>query len=249
MAFEKKWARRFISLVVLLISLVVLPLVYPKYLFSYEVESGDLKVYSDEPIPRSEASILLNQIKQRLENSPIQVGDFAMQIYIANTPWRRSWLWIVPAKQVGGFVVVPLSRRHAFFSGADFKTNELIAPSGYRTQPPRTLVYYGSHELTHIATAEKVGWNQFYRMPDWIREGIADYAALPREEATQLYSIIGEREADLEMMKAHGVYAPYRLLVTYFLEEAKWTIDQLLESRLTLEEVQAIVFDSLRVQQ
>lgn len=247
--YKKTWAKRCLALLGLFICLVILPLVYPQSLFAYKVEMGNLSVYSDQPIPQSEAEVLLGQIKQRLDHSRIQVGTLPMQIYIANTGWRRSWLWLIPPDMAGGFVVVPLTRHHAFFSGADFNTNELIAPSGYRTQPPRTLVYYGAHELTHVATAEKVGWVEFYRTSVWVKEGIADYVALPSETAVELYLKIGERKADLEMMKTHGVYAPYRLLVTYFLEEAGWTIDQLLDCRLTFEEAQAIAFESLRVQQ
>ena len=83
-------------------------------------------------------------------------------------------------------------------------------------------------------------------MPVWVREGIADYVAMPPESAATLFSKIGERDADLAMMRAYGVYAPYRLLVTYFLEEAGWSIDQLLASDLTLEEAREIVFEELR---
>ena len=149
-----------------------------------------------------------------------------MQIYIANSSWRRHWLWIVPPNMAGGFVAVPATRQHAFFSGADFEADELISPSGYRTQPPRTLAYYGAHELTHVATAQTLDLVSYYLMPEWIREGIADYVAMPGESTAALFSKIGDRKADLEMMKNHGVYAPYRLLVTYFLEEEEWTIDQ-----------------------
>ena len=247
--FKKARVKKCVALLGLFICLVILPLVYPQSLFAYKVNMGNLSVYSDQAIPQSEAEAFLGQIKHRLDNSPFQVGALRMQIYIANTAWRRSWLWLIPPNTAGGFVVVPLTGHHAFFSGADFKTNELIAPSGYRTQPPRTLVYYGAHELTHVATAAKVGWTNFYRTPVWVKEGIADYVALPSETAAELYLKIGEREADLEMMKTHGVYAPYRLLVTYFLEESGWTIDQLLDCRLTFEEAQAIVFESLREQQ
>lgn len=169
-----------------------------------------------------------------------------MQIYVVNTNWRWRWLWIVPNNAAGGFIARPATRQYTFFSGANFETDELISPSGYRTQPPRTLDYYGAHELTHVMTANAVGLLRFQQMPEWVREGLADYVALEREKSAELFAKIGERDADLPMMRAYGVYAPYRLLVTHFLEEKGWSIDQLLQSELTLVEARAIVFRDLR---
>ena len=242
----KRWGKRFGVTLALLALFIFLPLIYPQPLFAYSVVQGEFSVHSDQPIPKEQAEQFLSEVKQRLDQSPIQNGEMSMQIYVANTAWRRHWLWIVPPNDAGGFVATPMTRRHTFFSGANFETDELILPTGYHTQPPRTLSYYGAHEFTHIATAEKVGWIGIARMPVWVREGIADYVAMPPERAATLYSKIGEEDADLTMMRAYGVYAPYRLLVTYFLEEAEWSIDQLLASDLTLEEAREIVFKALR---
>ena len=240
------WAQRIGAITGLLVIIIVLPLALPQLLFAHKIEHGGLALYSDFRVPEKQGKFILGEIKRRLDSSPIKDDGVSMRVYIPNSDWRRDLLWIIPPKYVGGFVIVPLSRKHAFLSGADFEKNELIAPTGYRPQPPRTLVYYGAHELTHLMIARKVGWVSFYRVPDWINEGLADYVALPPETAANLYASIGEEDADLDMMNAHGVYAPYRLLVTYLLEDEGWSVDQLINSRLPIEEAQAIAFPELR---
>ena len=244
--YGKRWFWRGSLFALMAILFVALPLVFPKPLFSHSVTVGELSVHSDRPIPQAEGEQFLQEVQQKLAQSPIEADGMPMQIYITNTEWRWRWLWIVPNKDAGGFVAAPVTRRHTFFSGANFYTDELISPTGYRTQPPRTLDYFGAHELTHVATLETLGLIQFYQTPTWVIEGIADYVAMPPESAADLYAKIGEQDADLAMMRAHGVYAPYRLLVTYFLEEEGWSIDQLLATDWTLGEARAVVFPALR---
>jgi len=43
------------------------------------------------------------------------------------------------------------------------------------------------------------------------------------------------------MMVKHGFYPRYRLLVTYFIEKKEWTIDRLLQTRLTEDEATEIM--------
>ena len=43
------------------------------------------------------------------------------------------------------------------------------------------------------------------------------------------------------MMIRHGSYPRYRLLVTYFLERKGWSVEQLLQTRLTEDEATEIM--------
>ncbi len=242
----KGWLKILGLVTATLVFFIALPLVFPAPLFAHSVTLGFLSVHSDEAIPEKDARLFLQQVQKRLDQSPVRFPDQSMQIYVANTKWRRIWLWLAIPKGAGGFVVAPLTRWHTFFSGADFKDGVLIGPTGYRPYAPRTLAYYGAHELTHTTMSKKLGWLRFQLMPEWIREGVPDYVALPHETTQALYGKIGEGNADLAMMKAHGVYAPYRLLVSYFLDEKRWTIDRLMASNLTLSQARTIVFKALR---
>jgi len=246
MISKRRWFKAG-GLVLGLFSIVIIfPLCFPKALFAHSVVHNRLSVYSDRPIPEELGKVFLQQIEDRLNASPLQSDDKEMQVFVANNELLRKWLWLVVPSNAGGFVLKPLTRRHTFFSGADFEANTLIGPSGYRPAPPRDLAYYGAHELTHVATGEKVGWLRLHLMPRWVREGLADYVAMPLESAKSLYAKIGEQNADLDMMNEYGVYAPFRLLVTYFLEEQNWTVDQLLASNLSLREARSIAFQKLR---
>ena len=241
----KRWIKRIGLTIVVLTAFIVLPLMFPSPLFAYSVNYQNLSVYSDLPLPQKQATAFLTEVKSRLSRFPSLDNGAPKQIYIANTKWRQKWLWIVTASNAGGFTVAPITRNHAFFSGADFQTNELIGPTGYKTKPPRTLAYFGSHELTHVTMAHKLGTIRFHLLPEWIREGIPDYVALPDQSAKDLYHQIGKKHADLKMIKAHGVYAPYRLLVAFFLNEKHWDLDKLMASNLTYEQARKIAFKGL----
>lgn len=240
----KQWVKRTGLAIVGIILLAAAPLVYPAPLFAYGVTNDNITIFSDQPIPEKEAVAVIKETQEKMQRLPGLLSSHPMQIYIANTKWRRNWLWII-APNAGGFVAPPATGWHTFFSGADFLTNELIAPTGYRTRPPRTIAYYGAHELTHVAISKKAGWTRFYLMPEWVREGVPDYVAMTAESASLLYAKIGKQNADLPMMKAHGVYAPYRLLVTWFLQDAGWTLERLMASDLTLQQARKIVFNAL----
>ncbi len=229
-----------------LVLFIAFPLVFPAPLFAHSVALGSLSVHSDQPLPEKQALLFLQQVQERLDQSPVRFPAQKMQIYVANTKWRRNWLWLAIPKGAGGFVAAPFTRWHTFLSGADFKEGLLIGPTGYRPYAPRTLVYYGAHELTHTTMSKKLGWLRWQLMPEWVKEGLPDYVALPHESTQTLYGKIGEHSADLAMMKAHGVYAPYRLLVSYFLEEKGWTIEKLMASNLTLSQARTIAFRALR---
>ena len=71
------------------------------------------------------------------------------------------------------------------------------------------------------------------------------YKRQPRESAAELYAKIGRRDADLSMMKEHGVYAPFRLVVAHLLEEEGWTIDSLVDTALDFEAARTLAYDAL----
>jgi hypothetical protein len=62
-----------------------------------------------------------------------------------------------------------------------------------------------------------------------------------REPFEVLREALGDRAVDISMMVQYGSYPRYRLLVTFFLERKGWSIDQLLRTRLTAEEADALM--------
>lgn len=223
------------------ITLLGTALAFPSPMFSHVVQYQQISFHSDVPIP-GHAQTILKEIAERLEHSPIKLEDKRMRLYVVNSDWKRWFLWKATSPVAGGFVIVPVTGQHAFLSGADFERGLLISSSGNAVAAPRDLAYYGAHELTHAASGKFLGTVQYHLMPEWVREGIADYVAMPaKRSVSELYTEIGDQDADLAMMNKYGVYAPYRLLVSFFLNEQDWSVEKVLKSRLTKAEARAIM--------
>ena len=199
----------------------------PFFAFSRTVEN--ITIYDVQPIPNS-ADVALRQMVNTLNASPFEPGQ--MSLFVANDGWRNK-LYFFLAQEAGGVVYYPVTYDHGFLSGADYSTGQLIK-DGRKVAPPRTLAYYGSHELTHAMTGQRVGALRYHLMPEWVREGIADYVALgaPQNYA-RMDTVLGEDPPTLQILDAFGAYPRYRLLVSWFLEEQDWTLDALLETDMT----------------
>jgi hypothetical protein len=71
---------------------------------------------------------------------------------------------------------------------------------------------------------------------------LPDYVAIEnRETFEQLRDALGDRPVDTSMRVKYGVYPRYRLLVTYFIEKKGWSVDQLLQTRLTEDEATEVM--------
>jgi hypothetical protein len=63
---------------------------------------------------------------------------------------------------------------------------------------------------------------------------LPDYVAMDSRE--QLRDALGDRPEAVPMRVKYGFYPRDRLLVTYFIEKQGWSVDQLLQTRLTEDE-------------
>lgn len=208
-------------------------LAFPSPLFAYTHNSGSLTFRSDAPIDAAGADAVARAVRATLDASPFPIGDEPYTLYVANDDWRRR-LYFILTPGAGGFVVPPLTPRHTFLSGADFPSKRLRAPSGRLLEPPRTLAYFGAHEISHLLAAQRTGYLRHVMMPEWVREGIADYAALgPVRDLAALRKELGDGELGQRAWDAHGYYVRYRMLVTHYLVHEKWTLDRLLATNLS----------------
>jgi hypothetical protein len=88
---------------------------------------------------------------------------------------------------------------------------------------------------------EHVGLARF-RVPQWVWEGVPDYVGIEnRQSFEELRDALGDRPVDIPMMIKYGSYPRYRLLVTFFIEKKGWSVDQLLQTRLTEDEATEIM--------
>ncbi|MCC6983293.1 MAG: hypothetical protein IT535_08485 [Bauldia sp.] len=212
-------------------------------IFPYSVEYGRLSLSSDRPFDPEAGRALLAEIERRISASPLDVPERTHRIIVANDDWGRriTFLWNYGA---GGVNYYPV--RNVFLRQSDIDAGLMLRGDGSAVPPPRTLAYYGAHEIGHSLIAEHVGAIANHQLPAWIREGLADYIAFGGEvDVAALGEALLARDRDLDPQES-GTYALYRLLVAYFLDYEGWTIDELLSSGLSREEAEAEIFAFLQ---
>lgn len=214
-------------------------LTWPDPLFAYSLDTGKIIVSSDQPIPGSGGEGFSRHCESLLERSPLKATSSRYHVYITNMNWRHR-LFFLPQPEAWG-LTYSLLGGPAFLSRIDFETGRVVHWE-YVGTPPRTAAWLCAHELTHIIETEHVGRLAYYRMPQWVFEGLADYVGIEnRESFEQLRDALDDRPVDIPMMIKYGSYPRFRLLVTYFLEKKRWPIDQLLQTRLTESEATAVM--------
>jgi len=211
---------------------------WPDPLFAFTLGSGKLTVASDRPIPDTGGERFLRDCERLLERSPLKPEAPHYRLYVTNEAWRYR-LFFLPDTAAWGLAYGIAD--HVFLSGADFERGRVVH-SGYVGTPPRTLAYLCAHELTHVIVRQHVRFLRRLHMPRWVFEGFADYVGIEKRQSFEdLRDALGDRAVDVPMMVKYGSYPRYRLLVTFFLEKQGWSVDQLLQSRLTEDEADAMM--------
>lgn len=215
-------------------------IVWPDPLFAFSLDAGKIVIASDRPIDAAGGERVLRDCEALLAQPPLKAESRQYRVYVTNDDWRHRLLFLMRTQPLGLTYYYGFGAS-AFLSGANFETGRIVHWR-YVAPSPRTLAYFCAHELTHVVTGEHVGVVAFYRMPEWVREGIADYAAFrPHQSFEQLHIALGDRPVDNRMMQTYGSYPRYRLLVTYFLEKKNWSVDRLLATRLSEDEALAMM--------
>lgn len=209
----------------------------PGFAFGHARGASGITFHATAPLP-ADAEAIATQISTNLEASILGRGESALSLYVTDGGWRDN-LFFSYVVNAGGVVYVPATRSHAFLSGADYAANRLTK-NGYRIAPPRTLVYYGTHELAHIRTYELTGPLAFHLLPAWVQEGLADYVALGAPDAAGWDFALSNQLVTVPMMRLHGAaYPRKRALVAWMIEHAGWSLDDLLATRMTEAEALA----------
>lgn len=225
----RKWIRRLLRVGWLTIALLVAYtylLCTPQPFFSYSVRAEGITLYADRPLPKSATQNVLRLSRQKLAASSLHAIDPNPTVFICNSRWRQ-FLFFNKHYGVAGVSPYPLTT-NVFLRDASLDTNRLISPRGVPVPGDRTLDYFVAHEITHELTGRAIGPWRFYRMPQWVREGYADYvgkgASFNYTSARNAF-LTGTFEMNFERS---GQYCRFHLLVAYLLDHRGWTVDRLL---------------------
>src|SRR5215475_2460275 len=143
----------------------VAALVHPQPAFAYHVQSGRLSLYSDKPFDVENSKRVLAEVDRRLRLASLDHGNGEHRIFVANSYWhaRLVFLWNFGA---GGVNYYPLTR-NVFIRESDIDNDRVLRTAG-PVPPPRTLAYYGAHEIGHSLIASRIGALANWRLPRWI---------------------------------------------------------------------------------
>jgi hypothetical protein len=229
-----KWAGIVAAVPLGVLALLGTALAYPEPFFAYHAERGRLAIYSDQPFDVAKGEAVLADVDARISRSPLDTGE-THRIFVCNAAWRRT-IFMNIASGAGGVNFYPI--RNVFLRHADIDRDTLFGGNGKPVPAPRTLAYYGAHEIGHSLTGEHLGIAHLYNwaLPQWVREGYADYVGLGGDvDVDALYARHRAYDPQMDWAKS-GQYTTFRLLVAYFLKREHWSVGRLLNCGLTQEE-------------
>ena len=181
---------------------------------------------------------VLRGAQQKLERSPIYARRPPVGIFLCNSRWRQvlffNWNY-------GAGGVAPVFVSNVFLRDADVDNDRLISPRGTAVGSDRPLNYFVAHEITHLLTGQAIGTWGFYRMPQWVREGYADYVGKGGSvDYTRARAAFLAEAPEMDYGRS-GLYLRFHLLVMFLLDHRHWTVHQLLTNPPTQEQVEAWV--------
>jgi hypothetical protein len=222
-----------LAAVVLVATAYAALLLHPQPLFAYRHTYRHIIVASDQPIP-GELDAILDRVVTRLRSSPLFDGERDHSVYLCQSRWRFV-LFANVAWHAGG--LLSLVGRSVFLRPSEIAHDRLYGPSGREVTGERTLTYFIAHELTHTMTLDALGRWRYSRLPEWVREGYADYVAKYRFDAARA---LDDWRAGAPRMdpRAAGLYDRYQLMVWRVLDGDGVSVAELLAHPPRAEEVE-----------
>ncbi len=242
MKFKKKTLLKFLAAVVGVFATIILLLSVPHPFFRGSVSAKNLTLYSDQPFSPESGQHVLALVEAKLAKSPLYSAEQKHEVFICNARWRQR-LFFTYVYGVGGVNYYPLTT-NVFLRDSIIEENCLIGPKGNRVPGERTLDYFITHEITHTLTGQAVGPIDYHRLPQWKREGYADYvgkgAAFNYDDARQAFLA---NDPKMDWAKS-GLYWRFHLLVAHLLDKQHWDVNRLLAEPIE----QSVVEDMIRAE-
>jgi hypothetical protein len=214
-------------------------LCFPQPFFSHSVRADGLILHSDRPLSEAAAKHVLALAEAKLASSPLYSIQRDHDIFICNSRWRQV-LFFNKDYGVGGVAPYPLTS-NVFLRDALIEDNRLVSPRGTPVPGDRTLDYFIAHEITHQLTGQAIGPLSYYKLPQWVREGYADYVgkgnSFSYSESRRAF-LAGVPEMD---WNRSGLYWRFHLMVAYLLDRRGWSVVQLLRDPPPQQDVEAAV--------
>lgn len=227
------------AVIIALIAALWLLLNAPQLFFHTSVSAKNLTLYSDQAFTTESGQRVLELAEAKLARSPLYSAAQKHLVFVCNARWRQR---IFFSYQYGGGGVnyYPITT-NVFLRDSIIEENCMIGPNGKRVENARPLDYYVAHEIAHTLTGQAVGAIAYHRLPQWKREGYADYvgkgAAFHYDEAKRAF-LANDPKMDYAQS---GLYWRFHLLVAHLLEKKHWSVQQMLTEPIEQSAVEAMI--------
>jgi hypothetical protein len=211
----------------------------PQPFFHSSVSAKNLTLYSDQSFATEFGQRVLELAEAKLAQSPLYSAEQKHLIFICNARWRQR-LFFAHNYGVGGVNYYPFTT-NVFLRDSIIEENCLIGPNGNRVPGERTLDYFIAHEITHTLTGQTVGAIAYHRLPQWKREGYADYvgkgAGFDYDEAKRAF-LANDPKMNYSQS---GLYWRFHLLVAHLLDKQHWSVPQMLTEPMEQAAVEEMI--------
>jgi hypothetical protein len=188
-------------------------LAHPEPLFAHSITYSHLTFYSQRPLPPEVAGIA-SAVARKLETSPWYDPGIEQRVFVVDRPW----LWLLlngPYRaaiarnvEIGDSILIPR---------LDVESAAIVHFDGRRAGAVPVL----THESVHTLVRRRIGVFRLWRLQRWQRGGYAEYVA--SDAATH-------SEAPPDYQRTARAWK-------YLLEIRHFTIDEVLSSQDSLEDV------------
>ncbi len=239
MKFKKKTLLKIAATLVALTVLLIGFLCLPQPFFQTSVSAKNLSLYSDQPFAPTAGQHVLSLVEAKLATSPLYSAAQKHSVFICNARWRQR-IFFTYVYGAGGVNYYPFTT-NVFLRDSVIEENCLLGPGGNRVTGERTLDYFIAHEITHSLTGQAVGGIAYHRLPQWKREGYADYVgkgtAFNYDEAKRAFLA---HDPKMDWAKS-GLYWRFHLLVAHLLDKQQWSVQRVLEDPIEQQTVEAMI--------
>jgi len=239
MTYRKKFLVKIVAGLIGISAAIALLLSVPQPFFDASVSAKNLTLYSDQPFANDSGQRVLELVEAKLAKSPLYAAEQKHQIFICNARWRQR-IFFTYVYGAGGVNYYPITT-NVFLRDSIIEENCLIGPGGNRVPGERTLDYFIAHEIAHTLTGQAVGGIAYHRLPQWKREGYADYvgkgAAFNYDEARKAFLA---NDPKMDWAKS-GLYWRFHLLVAHLLDKQHWSVQRMLTEPIEQTAVEEMI--------
>jgi hypothetical protein len=222
----KKKAKGIIVLIFGIIAVYLLLLIYPNPLFDFKVQYQNFEIFSDHPIPK-DISIVIDDAKERLENSELYNSNYKFNLYLCNENWR--FIFFSRNGNAGGQVNFLFSP-NIFIRENEIMSNQIIPPKTWKNpMEDRPLSYFIAHEATHSLQRENDRF-LIFKVPVEIVEGYAEYVG---KSKTNNLDVLKEKflNNSPSMNPKSGLYDKYNLYISYLIDHKGYNFEQIIQEQ------------------